>query len=357
MLDGVILVGALRQRVEKVVGWHGAPPTGKSRGPVELTPGAGGTSVLRPPLTWLGSPAARQDWVTSMALTLGAVSGKPLPPGANGIAPAVDRHVLEVGSTAEQTVLCNLVRRYSPLLIALTGRSAAGVRRLGGARDQVAARHLDAADAEFRMLLEAHLRRVEGFEAIDRTDVHPSAEPDGTPTVVVQCIDAAATLAGARAHALLLAAFALRARRLVQDGVAVEPVAQRVVDENRARAVASGLRARPADDGRSTLRGRTRELLADVLAVELDNLDTQPEELFPILAPVERLADDDSVLTGTPDAVSRALTDTTAGGPCLAAARRAAEARTWLLVERWAGVIAARGGGTKPSRGTEGARR
>jgi hypothetical protein len=356
MLDGVILVGALRQRVEKAVGWHGAPPTGRSRGPVELTPGAG-VAVLRPPLTWLGSPAARQDWVTAMAATLTAAPGRPLPPGTPGVAPAIDRHILEVASPAEQTVLCNLVRQHSPLLIALTGRSAAGTRRLGAARDQVAARHLDAADAEFRTLLESHLRRVEGFEAFDRTDVHPSAEPDGTPTVVVQCIDAAATLAAVRAHALLLAAFALRARRLVQEGVVLEPMAQRVVDENRARAVASGLRARPADDGGSTLRARTRRLLADVLAVELDNLDTQPEELFPILAPVERLADDDSVLTGNPGAAGRALTDTTAGGPCLAAARRTAEGRTWLLVERWAGVIAARGGGAKPSRGTGGARR
>ncbi|MEU8657509.1 hypothetical protein [Actinoplanes philippinensis] len=355
MLDGVILVGALRQRVEKVVGWHGARPA-TSRGPVELTPAGAGMSVLRPPLTWLGSPAARQDWVSAMAATLTA-AGRPLPPGTAGVAPAIDRHVLEVGSTAEQTVLCNLVRRHSPLLIALTGRPSAGARRLGAARDQVAARHLDAADAEFRTLLEAHLRRVEGFEAIDRTDVHPSAEPDGTPTVIVQCIDAAATLAAARAHALLLAAFALRARRLVQEGVAVEPVAQRVVDENRARAVATGLRARPADDARSTLRHRTRHLLTDQLAIELDNLEAQPEELFPILAPIERLADDDSLLTGNPDTAARALVDTAAGGPCLAAARRAAEDRTWLLVERWAGVIAARGGGAPPSRGTTGARR
>ncbi|BEL03395.1 hypothetical protein Q0Z83_015860 [Actinoplanes sichuanensis] len=356
MLNGVILVGALRQRVEKAIGWHGPAPTGKARGPVGMTTTAG-LSVLRPPMTWLGSPAARQDWVRAMAATLTAAPGRPLPPGVNGIASAVDRHVLEVGSAAEQTVLCNLIRRHSPVLIALTGRSGTGTRRLGAARDQVAARHLDAADPEFRTLLEAHLRRVEGFEAIDRTDVHPSTEPDGTPTVTVQCVDAAATLAAVRAHALLLAAFALRARRLVQEGVAVETVPQRVVDENRARAVASGLRARPTDDVGSTLRHRTRGLLADVLAIELDNLDTQPEELFPILAPIERLADDDSVLTGNPDTISRALTDTTAGGPCLAAARRAAEGRTWLLVERWAGVIAARGGGVEPSRGTAGARR
>jgi hypothetical protein len=390
MLTEIILVGALRQRVEKCVGWVGGSPPASARGPVGWgpVPGTDGVWSVRPPLTWIGSPEARQDWVAAMAATVtdavrqrrGAVA---LPPGCSGAhagrayttAPALDRHVLEVASASEQTVLCNLVRQYAPVIIAATGRpQREGGRRLAAARHHVAARHLDAADARYRSLLEAHLRCSEGLPALDHTDVYPATEPDGTPVVVVQCVDAAATLAAVRAHAILLAAFALRARRLVREGVPVEKVPQHIVDENRARAVALGLRGRATDGAKGkvlpdnkvqpTYRTRARKLLADTLAIELDNLGATPEELFPVLAPVElpamglaRLSTEDGVLLDQAAGADsfaavagHALTDVAVGGPCLAAARKAAEGRTWLLLDRWAGVIAARRGGVPARR-------
>jgi hypothetical protein len=381
MLTEIILVGALRQRVEKCVGWVGGQPPAPARAPVGREPVAGADGVwsVRPPLTWIGSPEARQDWVAGMAATVtDAVrrrkGASALPPGCGDVnagrghatAPALDRHVIEVASVSEQAVLCNLVRQYAPVIIAVTGRpQREGGRRLAAARHQVAARHLDAADASYRSLLEAHLRGTEGLPALDHTDVYPAAEPDGTPTVVVQCVDAAATLAAVRAHAILLAAFALRARRLVSEGVQADKVPQHVVEENRARAVALGLKARATDGGKGTVqptyRTRARKLLADTLAIELDNLGAAPEELFPVLAPVElpalglaRLSTEDAALldaAGGADSfaavAARALTDVAPGGPCLAAARKAAEGRTWLLLDRWAGVIAARRGGVR----------
>jgi hypothetical protein len=387
LLLGVVRVGALRQRVEKGFAVLGKPPSkgGPAGVHIAAVPQKPGLWTAAPPLAWLGSYEARQDWAVRLSQALTAAAGGKtavLPTGVSVRADGrpqttpygEDRHVLEVASAAEQEVLCDLLREHAAVLIALTGRSphGDGSRRLAGSREHVTAWYLRSAAPAYLSRFEQSLRREHGLAGLDHMDVYPATEPDGTPTVVVRCVDAAASLASTRAHAVLLAAFALRAQRTVRDGNRIPETPHRKVDDDRARAVARGLRARlhvggaKGQPGPQEARALLRGLLAETLAVELDNLEATAEELFPVIAAVDlpdaglsRFAREDTLLSAWagsdpaafPGIAARVLTDHQPGGPCLALARQAAPGRTRLLLDEWTGVIGARhGADTAPRR-------
>jgi hypothetical protein len=360
MLVGVTLVGALRQRVDKTVAFVGGTPSVPRRGRVKVRQQDDGPLwTVSTPFEWLGGVDARDAWAGAVSEVLSS-AGKgvaALPPGIRSthrgrpydIPAGTDVHVLEVASADEQATLCNLLRRHLPVVIGLTGRQ----RRRPG--HTVATRHLDSTDARFQAVLAAHLRRTAGIAALDRMDVYPAAEPDGTPTVVVQCVDAAPTMAAVRAHAVLLNAFALRARRMARDGEAVEHTPQHTVDEDRARATARGLRARVSA---GHVRDQAEHLLRGPLARELANLEATAEELFPVIARLELpacglagLAHEDTALGGADPATVPEHTpfwDTRPGGPHLAAVASAAPGRADWVTATWNGVIADRGAAAVP---------
>jgi hypothetical protein len=395
----VTRIGALRQHVAKgfvVVGGH-LPAVGRggtvfNRDGGERVAGKPELWYAEPPPRWLGSPAARAEWAGTVAADLaeaGAAARVPLLPTSVAVEldgrrvvgpPGDDRHVVEVASTVEQEVLCNLLREHVPLLIALTGRpdpdgaGIGGSHRLGTSRQHVATRYLASASATHLARIEAELRRTDGVAQLERMDVHPAALPDGTPTVVVRCVDAAASISTTAAWALLVAAFGLRARRLVRDGRRLRNLPQQILEENRARAVARGLRARLTVEesaGRGeqpklverSARDLLRALVVDTLSVELDNLGATPQELFPIAAALDLpqlglsgCASDDTLLrgwaqqhrSGFAGIAGHVLLDAAPGGPCLASANQIAPGRTHLVLGEWAAVVAARKGADGP---------
>ncbi|WP_407915716.1 hypothetical protein [Kitasatospora sp. NE20-6] len=343
----------------------------------DRTPGLLGVSV---DAAWLGTPAARDDLFPYLGAVFAALAhgahalgGVLHPPGtrlAPGQQPPLggDTHELLTLDTVEQEVLANLLRRHSPVLIALGGHGLVGggpdrvgSRRLADSREHLAARHLASADPRHLHRVRAEIRRRDGIADLTRMDIAPVGDTDGTtPRVLVRCLDSQPSLADLRAHALLLAALALHARRMVRNGSREGGTPQRLVEENRARAVIHGLRARFVPSGGT--RGRTgepvpareaaRRLLDDLLP-ELSLLDATAEELFPLLAPLElpglglppqrsqdllvRAARDGRA--ALVDVIGRHLTDTRPGGLLLRSVREESPGRVDLLLDTWQAAL------------------
>ena len=328
MLVSVTRIGSSRQIVAKAVAVVGAEPRAVHRafrdaglrvGIVEGTPGL---TLVPAPSPWLGTPAARDAAFTELAGILGRLAditarcGGRLVPTAVGVgdrSPVLggDQHVVEVASAVEQEVLCNLLRAHVPALIAMTGRGVTGVGRapdrigsrwLADSRSHLATRFLASTASEHLDRVKAELRRRDGVAQLERMDVAPGVGADGEPVVVVRCVDAAVGLAGLRANALVLAALAMRAGRRTREGGRWGNERQLLLEQNRARAVAGGLRARFVHDnsapGRSPARARSgperpgtaadvvRSLLGD-LVLEFRGLDVRADELAPVLLAVE----------------------------------------------------------------------
>jgi hypothetical protein len=338
---------------------------------------------------WLGTLAARDEAFALLGRAIGLVGeaaaaqrGVALPPGVKlSRSPAVlagDTHVLEVLSAVEQEVLGNLVRSHVPTLIALAGRGVAeagaprdriGSRWLSGSRSHLAARFFASTAPAHLDRVKAELRRRDGVARLDRMDVVPDHNSDGTPVVVVRCVDAAATLATARAHATVLAALAVRARRLVREGRRLGHTPQQLLEENRARAVADGLRARFAVDDRAgqgrgrpraqtppatvSARDAVRKLVLD-LRSDFANIEASAEELAPVLLPIElprmglrRIATDADLLVAWAaqgeqslvSAASGALTDPVPGGQLLRQASATAPGRVAVVLDAWRATL------------------
>jgi hypothetical protein len=343
---------------------------------------ASGLSSVKLPMSWLGSRPARDEVFAEIGAVLTALAtiaeraGGVLVPA--GVAPrrhtAVlggDVHLLEVLTSVEQEVLCNLLRSCVPTLIALTGR---GLTVGNGQQDRIGSRWLARSNAHLatRFLastadnhldrVKAELRRRDGVAQLDRMDVSPVELSGGGLAVMVRCMDAAPSLAATRAQALLLSALTMHARRLVRDGRRTGHEPQRLLEENRVRAVTDGLRARFSIEdrrrGRTGRRGETttrparevaRMLLRDI-GVEFRNLDAGVDELAPFLLAIDlpalglrsgaaerdllaRWAD-----AGDDELVSRcrgALVDSAAGGPLLAALATAAPGRVSVVLDEW----------------------
>jgi len=356
---------------------------------------------LRLPPLWLGTPAARDEAMAAIAADLSdlarAVNAQRavlLPPGVRPApgAPAVtggDVHRLEAADEAELEVLCNLLRRHTAVLIALAGRAVSGPgaagdrvgsRWLADSREHLAARYVGSAAPGHLDRVRAQLRR-EGIADLERMDVAPVPAPDAAGGyALVRCLDAQTSLGDLRALMLLLAALGLRARRMVRGGRREAGTPQRVVERNRTRAVAEGLRARfettaeqpkrgkgtrrdaraaaPADQfggsggssvsGGEAARSAARRLLIE-LVPEFVNLGASALELAPLVLAVElpplgvrparttELLDEIAVgdPSGFPARVQALLCDPTPGGPLLARLRGPESGRVTLALESW----------------------
>lgn len=358
--------------------------------------------VASAPHGWLGSRPSRDEVFGEFARTMTAVAGAAERSGGSILSPGVsigrgtavtggDVHVLEVLTDTEQEVLCNLLRGHVPTLIAMTGRGVVGVGRspdrvgsrwLADSRMHLATRFLASTSPEHVDRVKAELRRRDGVAALDRMDVWPGTAPDGSPTVVVRCIDASVGLGGLRAHAIVLTALAMHARRRVRAGQRVGHAPQRLLEENRARAIASGRRARflreddpgrpgAGRDDRSRRSARPRaadDMIRDLLTEigpELRNLDAGPDELAPVLLGIDLprfggpTGVDESMLlrewaTSGDAALVRgcreALTDPEAGGPLLRVLRDRRPGLVGALLRSWQERIAA---AEPPTRGPQ----
>lgn len=392
MLLSLTRVGATRQSLGKaaaVLGadWdHLAGQAGNMY--IEPVKGTPGLFAVWLKSAWLGTFAAREKAFAELAGALAELdsaasrAGGRVVPTSIGLSgyPAVlggDTHVIEVLSATEQEVLVNLIRSHVPVLIAMTGRGVTaataprdriGSRWLADSRTHVATRYLASTQPEHLKRVVAELRRQDGVSRLDRMDIAPGEMAGGTRTVTIRCIDSAASVAAARSHALVLAALGLRARRLVRDGSRIRNTPQPQLANNRARAVAAGLRARferldqpggrragPPGADRVPARAAVRHLLLDLCA-EFGNLEATAEELAPVILPVElpRLglqdiategellaqsaAKGDSVLASV---ASAGLGSSTSGGHLLASAKSAAPGRVSILLGSWQANLAA----------------
>ncbi|MFE2996156.1 hypothetical protein ACFXG4_14200 [Nocardia sp. NPDC059246] len=408
VLVSLTRIGATRQRFDKAFAIHGVEPTLMDHAfasipGARVLPVAGqpGLFVVSVPMVWLGTRIARDETFSALAVTFGQLAERVRGNGGMLVPTGVgtswrtaisggDLHTLAVLSSAEQEVLCNLLRSQIPALVALFGRGITvagapldriGSRWLAGSASHLATRFLASTAPEHLDRVKVELRRRDGVELLDRMDVYPSHEPDGTLTVSVRCLDAAATLAGIRAQALLLAALAMQARRLVRDGRRVGNTQQRVLEDNRARAVAEGLRARLAvDEGQPARQGPNgatdrskvanrreaseppmrdaRDVARSLIrsaAVELRNLDADVAELAPVLLPldlpelgVKRETTESDMLTrwagdGEGELLGRclgALADATPGGPLLEWLQHSIPGRTSIVLGSWRSRIA-----------------
>jgi hypothetical protein len=392
MLFSLTRVGATRQGFEKAFAVLGADPAAMARVfedvsfelpsarvgvvPVPWTPGL--FSVRVPP-TWLGTRAARDELFgglaeafTELCRVTERAGGVLVPPGVavenHEAVFGGDIHMVEVLSPVEQEVLCNLLRSRVPALIAIAGRGLtapgrrpdrAGSRWLAASNSHLATRFLASTAREHLDRVKADLRRRDGISRLDRMDVAPGVRADGTPVVLVRCLDATATLGGTRAYVLLLNALALYARRLVRDGRRTGHAPQRLLEENRARAVSDGLRARfSVQDSRGggsgkresrTARDTVRDLLEEVTG-EFGNLEVDVAELAPLLLGVdlpglgvragcterETLArwaalGDEALVAGC----HRALGDASPGGSLLAQLATEVPGRTSVVLGAW----------------------
>ncbi|MGX1540880.1 hypothetical protein [Streptomyces adustus] len=352
----------------------------------EIVPDAPGPGLLsiRFPDAWLGTSAARDEVYGHLADVLTALAASAHTRRATLHAPGVqldaddprpplagDPHAIRTVDDAEQEVLVNLLRRHSPTLIALTGRvriggpaDRVGSRRLLESREHLATRYLAAPGARYLEHYRGELRRREGISDLLRMDVAPvAAQPDAPAAVVIRCIDAQVSLTDLRAQALLLDALALKARRMAAKGLRETAVPQRVIDTNRTRAVAEGLRAQfvtpgrqGADAGENTdtsARLAGRRLLRE-LVPELALLEATALELLPLLAALE-LPDLGLRPLRTQDLLGRRggrhpvrlrdqaeaeLCDPRLGGALREALRETSPGRLELLLANWDGFLA-----------------
>ncbi|MER6031082.1 hypothetical protein [Streptomyces sp. NPDC001851] len=416
LAKGLAVQGADRDMVMTAVERRGLPELGGER--LLLLPHQRHRAVMRlvTPPAWWGTRAARAEGFDVLAQAIAAVAdaarqagGALTVPGVSldgtAVPPDGDLHRLETTDPVERELLYQLLRRHSPTLIALAGR---GSFSPGGRRDRIGSRwladsgeHLTA--REIGPVTERHLERVyaelrrrDGISHLDRMDLAPAE--DGR-TVLVRCLDAQATLAEVRAHMLLLDALALRARGQARKGQRQRPVRQDLLDDNRARAVAEGLRAvfiedrpqkpgrdrddtRRGDTGRDDARrggprrdapgrdeprrggpaGERRErrrparqaarALLDDLVPELAKLDATAEELLPLLNLVELpgrtrppcgqdLLRLDTARRPPAETLRAGLTDTRPGGPLLPTVVASHPGSAALMLQAWRAALAA----------------
>ena len=224
-----------------------------------------------------------------------------------------DQHVIAMLDDIEREVAHNLFRKHVPVLVALTGRPGLGAsveplgsRRLADSEEHLASRFLASASPRHVALVTAELRRTTGIKDLRTMDVHPLGEagPDGVASLVVRCVDGQAFVGTTLAHAVLVQALAMAARRLVRDGRRHGNTDARLLDRRRTGAVLHGIGGRvPAEPSQHEQHAGKQQdagqigldLLAlrllDELTPELGTLEVEFEEFAPICAWLTAFAD------------------------------------------------------------------
>ncbi|MEV4638078.1 hypothetical protein AB0J80_12075 [Actinoplanes sp. NPDC049548] len=270
-------------------------------------------------MLWLTDPVARTrlrqtlaSGAATLAATVRAAGGRLVPGGwlgargrADWLCP--DLHAVETITDVQREICANLLRAWAPELIALTGQASfggdrvhgAGSRRLADSGEHLSTRYLASASPRHLGRVRDSLRRDEGVSRLELMDVNPAGLADTVPNVAVRCIDAQLLPTTVLAHALLVQALAVEARKLERDGRRVPAVPQAVLDRNRSRAISAGLaatfdplqdrsdkarrgrsdRARP--DGPVPARERALALLEQVVP-QLRAMRVMPDELAPV---------------------------------------------------------------------------
>jgi hypothetical protein len=170
-----------------------------------------------------------------------------------------DHHSIVLLDDVEREVATNLFRTHVPEIIALTGHPGIGPtpeplgsRRLAESEQHLAARYLASVSARHLSVVASELRRTTGIRDLRTMDVHPLDPPgpggaDGS--LGVRCVDGQAFAGTAIAHAILLQALAMAARRAVRDGRREGNTDQRQLERWRALAILKGIDARvPTED-------------------------------------------------------------------------------------------------------------
>jgi hypothetical protein len=227
---------------------------------------------------------------------------------------AGDHHSVGLLDDVEREVATNVFRSHIPEIIALTGHPGIGPtpeplgsRRLAESGQHLATRYLASASARHLSLVESELRRTTGIRDLRTMDVHPLDPPSpggDTRSLAVRCVDGQAFAGTTIAHAILLQALTMAARRMVRDGRREGNKDQRLLERRRALAVLKGIDARVpteavgGDDGKSGRRGHhddprderrdSGQVSLDVLALEL--LDALVPELGTLEASFTELA-------------------------------------------------------------------
>ncbi|MBT2366377.1 hypothetical protein J7E88_13950 [Streptomyces sp. ISL-10] len=388
LAKGLVVQGADPAAVVAAVARSGLPSLGGEPIRLEQHPRRQELLRLTTPMTWLGTRGARREGFDALGRAVDMVASAARGAGGLLTAPGLsldgsavpldgDTHWLEAADPVEQEVLCNLLRRHSPLLIAIAGRGSfvpggrrdrVGSRWLADSHEHLAARFLASVTERHLYRVQAELRRRDGISHLDRMDIAPVI---GNGAVLVRCLDAQTSLAEARAHVLLLSALALRARSMVKEGRREGHVSQRLLEENRARVISDGLRAGLAEDKRPRERERDRDrgrrdhqareatpyerriparqavrALLDDLMPEFSRLDATPEEILPLLSLVElpsgqplRAQDLLAPSAGSGQALAEvvraALTDSRPGGPLLDAVLAEYPGSGQLMLNVW----------------------
>ncbi|MFD9123496.1 hypothetical protein [Kitasatospora sp. NPDC059571] len=329
MLVSLYRDGPLRQRILKGYVVAATNPYERIR-PMEGQPIVSGEfgqvlvrcDIRRPGAVWLDSgpvylyaPQVRARVAGALAQATAALSAEVRSTGGNLLPAAFladstashcwlvgDLHDVEVLGDIQRELCTNLFRQYTPALIALAGRAAygphstetEGSRRLAEATDQLATHYIHSFSSRHLDRVRESLQRDEGIARLELMDVNPFGDPlDNFDGVSLRMLDAQQLVSSTMAHALLVQALAMRARRIEREGRRVGAIPQPLLDRNRSRAIAHGLSARFEEDQTpggtsrpkvkfSTAADACLNLVSDLLP-EFRSLDATFCELSPLV--------------------------------------------------------------------------
>lgn len=210
-----------------------------------------------------------------------------------------DVHEVALLSSVEAERANNLLREFTPHLIAVTGRAGIdaerienlGSRRLAESTEHLATRHLASASPRNLEVISTELRRTSGLSSLASMDVHPSDGGRDRLSCTVRAVDGQAFVGTSIAHALTIQAIVMHARRLVRDSLPLAASSQELLEAQRAAAIMTGVGARvPVHSGAgrrdnhqtASMSVLVREMF-DLLEPEFGTLEAAFREVVPVL--------------------------------------------------------------------------
>lgn len=227
---------------------------------------------------------------------------------------ASDRHFLCPKLDGEKEIICNFFRLHLPALLAQAANSVVAGNsvyptaslRLQRSTRHYTARYISCFSPSHLSRVRAWLYRDEGINDLSLLDINPLGIEN---SIELRFVDAQSLLSTVRAQAILYQAIAMHCCRIHEQGRRVPAVRPRVLERNRALAIAYGPGAlfipdtstRQHDDRRRDERGRpvpieravppgptraTRALLdlMDVLVPEFQSLEVAAGEIAPLFS-------------------------------------------------------------------------